>query len=176
MTASQPFAFRNGTSNAESRPAILDLFWGVGGLSVGFLMAGFRVQLPVDNDPDAVACYKKNLKEECDAGAVLFDLSKIKSHARFQEFLKSNGKNPADFAAVVGGPPCQGFTTIGRTKLNALLKSADLEAKRKILDKRDRQRCALFETFAAVVEVIHSKWFFSQDVPTILGHKIYQWP
>jgi len=174
MTASQPFAFRNGTSNAENRPAILDLFCGVGGLSVGFLMAGFRVQLAVDNDPDAVACYNKNLKGECDAGAVLFDLSKIKSHERVQEFLKSNGRNPTDFAAVVGGPPCQGFTTIGRTKLNALLKSADSEAKRKILEKRDRQRCALFETFALFVEVIQPKWFFFENVPTIRNHKIYQ--
>lgn len=174
MTASQPFAFRNGTSNAEKRPAILDLFCGVGGLSLGFLMGGFRVQLAVDNDEDAVACYSKNLKGPCDTGAVLFDLSKIKKHADVEKFLASHGTSPSDFTAVVGGPPCQGFTTIGRTKLNALLKSADSEAKRRILAKRDRERCALFETFALFVEVIKPKWFFFENVPTIRNHKIYQ--
>jgi DNA (cytosine-5)-methyltransferase 1 len=174
MTENQPFAFRNGTSNAENRPAVLDLFCGVGGLSLGFLMGGFRVQLAIDNDPDAVACYDKNLKGECDPGAVLFDLSKIKSHEQVQKFLKSNGKSPTDFAAVVGGPPCQGFTTIGRTKLNALLKSANSEAKRKLLEKRDRQRCALFETLALFVEVIKPKWFFFENVPTIRNHKTYK--
>jgi DNA (cytosine-5)-methyltransferase 1 len=174
MTKNQPFAFRNGTSDAETRPAVLDLFCGVGGLSLGFLMGGFRVQLAIDNDPNAVGCYNKNLKGKCDAGAVLFDLSKIKSHEQIQDFLKSNGKSATDFAAVVGGPPCQGFTTIGRTKLNALIKSADSQAKRKVLEKRDRQRCALFETFALFVEVIKPKWFFFENVPTIRNHKMYK--
>jgi|SRR5579859_5055849 len=174
MNSKQPFAFRNGTSNAENRPAVLDLFCGVGGLSLGLLMGGFRVDLAVDNDPDAVECYNKNLKGQCDAGAVLFDLSKIKSHEQVRQFLKSNGKSPTEFTAVVGGPPCQGFTTIGRTKLNALLKSAGSKAKRQKLEKRDKQRCALFETFALFVEVIKPKWFFFENVPMIRNHKTYR--
>jgi DNA (cytosine-5)-methyltransferase 1 len=174
MNENQPFAFRNGTGNAENRPGVLDLFCGVGGLSLGFLMAGFRVQLAIDNDPDAIECYNKNLKGTCDAGAVLFDLSKIESHEQVKEFLESNDKSPTDFSAVVGGPPCQGFTTIGRTKLNALLKSAGSEEKRQILEKRDNERCALFETFALFVEVIKPAWFFFENVPTIRNHKIYK--
>ena len=176
MAQNQQFAFRNGAGNAENRPAILDLFCGVGGLSLGFLMAGFRVKLAVDNDEDAVACYNKNLIGACDAGAIVADLAKVKTHNQVRKFLEERNLQPTDFYAVVGGPPCQGFATIGRTKLNALLKTAKKEKRAacaRALKNRDKERCALFETFALFVEVIKPKWFFFENVPTIRNHKIY---
>lgn len=173
MTANQPFAFRNGVGRPENRPAILDLFSGVGGLSLGFLMAGFRVALAVDNDDDAVACYNANLKSACDGGAVQYDLANINSHEDVEEFLKSQGIEPQSLTAVVGGPPCQGFAMIGRTKLNALLKKADKE-ERVMLQRRDKRRCALFETFALFVEVVTPEWFLFENVPTIRNHKVYR--
>ena len=39
---------------------VVDLFSGVGGLSLGFEQEGMKIVLANDNDPDAAATFKKN--------------------------------------------------------------------------------------------------------------------
>lgn len=166
------YAFRNGAGHAESRPVAVDLFCGVGGLSLGFLMAGHRIGLAIDSDESAVKCYNDNLKGTCDAGAVVQDLSAFSSHADVQAFLDKNAPGLKQCDAVIGGPPCQGFSVVGRNKINNLI-SKGTESEQRRLRERDRLRNALFESYALFVEVLQPEWFLFENVPTIRGHKIF---
>jgi len=73
----------------------VDLFCGAGGLSAGFIQAGFTPLLAVDDSVAAVDTYSRNLG----AHALCADLAR-------------NVSLP-DASVVVGGPPCQGFSSAG---------------------------------------------------------------
>jgi DNA (cytosine-5)-methyltransferase 1 len=74
----------------------IDLFAGAGGLSLGFIQAGFKVTKAVDTDPSAVETYRINLGDH----VVAHDLS--------QDLELPNA------TVIIGGPPCQGFSSAGR--------------------------------------------------------------
>jgi DNA (cytosine-5)-methyltransferase 1 len=74
---------------------VLDLFCGAGGLSRGFSEAGFDVILAADKNQAAVATYCRNF-----------------SHPAIELDLSSSLKLPAA-SVIVGGPPCQGFSSAG---------------------------------------------------------------
>ena len=89
----------------KKRPAVLDLFCGVGGLSEGFKQAGYNIVLGVDNDEDALETFKLNHKE---TETILGDISKITK----KDIENKIGKIKIDI--IIGGPPCQGFSMAGR--------------------------------------------------------------
>ena len=74
---------------------IVDLFCGAGGLSVGFRTMGFRLVWAADNNEAAVCTYRRNLGE----------------HVLWQRIHE--GTEPPDAAVIIGGPPCQGFSSAG---------------------------------------------------------------
>lgn len=76
----------------------ISLYCGAGGLDVGFKRAGFKTRWAIDNDEDAVATYNANLEPSALCGDVLTVDPPL-------------GVRPD---IVVGGPPCQGFSVIGR--------------------------------------------------------------
>ena len=83
----------------------IDLFSGAGGLSCGLEMAGMRCLLGVENDPAAVKTFRRN-----HAQAEVFDDSIQNLRPRMLEkMLKGR-----EVHLVAGGPPCQGFSTVGR--------------------------------------------------------------
>ena len=78
----------------------LDLFAGAGGLSLGFELAGlgFESTSAIEIDPAAARTFKRNF------GCPVFD-SPIEKIDTFDE---------AD--VIIGGPPCQGFSPLGRDR------------------------------------------------------------
>ena len=46
----------------NSKPTVVDLFCGAGGLSEGFRMAGYKILLGTDIDKYAISTFKKNNK------------------------------------------------------------------------------------------------------------------
>ena len=78
---------------------IIDLFCGSGGFTLGFLSENFDVQMAIDIDPYCQKVYKKNLSK---IKFILSDLSNLNKNI-------FKGLKPD---IVVGGPPCQGFSTI----------------------------------------------------------------
>jgi DNA (cytosine-5)-methyltransferase 1 len=77
----------------------IDLFAGAGGLTLGFdLAGGFRPVLAVDNDVAAARTFKSNF------GGHVLDQS-IETVASFP-----------DADVIIGGPPCQGFSPLGRDR------------------------------------------------------------
>jgi DNA (cytosine-5)-methyltransferase 1 len=82
----------------------VDLFCGAGGMSKGFELAGIKCLLGIDNNEPAIRTFKRNHK---DAEALVGDLREIST----EELLKYLHGNRVDI--VCGGPPCQGFSTVG---------------------------------------------------------------
>lgn len=80
----------------------ISLYSGAGGLDLGFSRAGFVVKWAIDHDPFAVQTYNTNLEPYAVCGDV----------------LKVDPPFGVDPTLVIGGPPCQGFSVIGRMDPN----------------------------------------------------------
>lgn len=87
---------------------VIDLFSGAGGLSRGFMDAGFDVVLGVDFDNAALKTFKINHGH---AEAINLDLFNHNNIKKIEEYVK---KSNIDLDVLVGGPPCQGFSLAGK--------------------------------------------------------------
>jgi len=83
---------------ATPAPTVLSLYSGAGGLDCGFRDAGFEIVAAVESDRWAVETYRANL------GA----------HAIHGELPGVVPLGAAGVDVVIGGPPCQGFSVIGK--------------------------------------------------------------
>lgn len=81
-----------------SPPTVVDLFSGAGGLSLGFIQAGFQVLAALDCNPAAVETYREN----------------IGPHAHLAS-IDPDSDLPVS-SIIIGGPPCQGFSSAGIRK------------------------------------------------------------
>jgi DNA (cytosine-5)-methyltransferase 1 len=79
---------------------LLDLFCGAGGLSLGLSRAGFTPILAIDNSKVALQTYSANLGNH---------VAKLNL---------SNEVTLPETTVVVGGPPCQGFSSAGLRRVN----------------------------------------------------------
>lgn len=90
----------------------VDLFSGAGGLSRGFMDAGYDVVLGVDFDDAALKTFKEN---HGTAEAMKLDLFDHNNIDVIVDFL--NERNIV-LDVLVGGPPCQGFSIAGPRDMN----------------------------------------------------------
>lgn len=91
----------------DNRPIGVDLFSGVGGMSLGFEQAGFDVVGAVDLEQINVDTYKKNFPN-CKTWCA--DLSAVSGN----QIRKETSITARDIDVVFAGPPCQGFSLIGK--------------------------------------------------------------
>lgn len=84
---------------------VIDLFAGCGGLSKGFMDAGFNVVLGADSNITALKTFSLNHNN---AKTIDIDLSKEEA---FQIIKNEIGSQIIDI--IIGGPPCQGFSLTG---------------------------------------------------------------
>ena len=122
------------------KPTVIDLFAGVGGLSLGFEMAGFDVVLANEYDPSIAEAYVKNRPN---ANMIVADITKLPVDETF-------GSYEGKVTAVIGGPPCQGFSQKGKRK--------------SINDPRN----FLFRYYYEVVKKVKPKYFVIENVPNLL--------
>lgn len=127
-------------SESERRPTVVDLFAGAGGMSLGFEAAGFDIALGVDIDSVHCATHEYNFPY---SETLCGDLSEM-PHSEIEQALGDFGAGTVD--VVVGGPPCQGFSQIG---------------KRQLEDPRNE---LVFE-FCKVVESLQPRYFVFENVP-----------
>ncbi len=84
--------------------SFVDVFSGVGGLTLGLMRAGWRPLIAVDSWSDAVDTYAFNFPHH---RVIHTDVREITA-----DFLHAVGGETPKW--MVGGPPCQGFSTVGR--------------------------------------------------------------
>ena len=137
-----------------TRPVAVDLFAGVGGMSLGFEQAGFDVVCALESDPAHAAAHRFNFPlcevVESDVRSV----TGVRLREAVAAGLKRHGRSEADKVDVVfGGPPCQGFSIGG-------LRDPE--------DPRNR----LVEEFARLVLALSPKAWVLENVPTIAARSL----
>lgn len=96
----------------EQLPKIISLFSGAGGLDLGFKQAGFTISVAIDVAEAAIRTHKKNFPRTL---AKVGDLIKLQPMG-VVEIVKQRLR-PGQRIAVIGGPPCQGFSRANTTAL-----------------------------------------------------------
>lgn len=81
---------------------IVDLFCGCGGMSLGFIQAGYNVELSIDSWDKAVETYSNNFKHK------VLQMDLTEEIPAINEVLKVNPD------MIIGGPPCQDFSSAGK--------------------------------------------------------------
>lgn len=122
------------------KPKAIDLFAGVGGLSLGFENCGFDVVLANEYDESIAAAYKANHKG---TRMIVGDITSL-------DLEKTFGPYQGQIDVVIGGPPCQGFSQKGQRKT--------------IHDERN----FLFKYYVRVVELVKPRYFVMENVPNLL--------
>jgi len=80
----------------------IDCFCGAGGLSLGFISAGYDIVYAFDSDDVCVSTYKRNIGEHVQVRDIK-QVTKSSIEKQMSIDLK-------DVDVVMGGPPCQGFS------------------------------------------------------------------
>lgn len=88
---------------------IIDLFCGIGGLSLGFEQSGFEVLYAVDMWEDAVKTYNHNRKDK---------VARVMSVEDFNKEVLPQLASENKITGIIGGPPCQGFSTVGKRDID----------------------------------------------------------
>lgn len=127
----------------KNKYKVLDLFCGAGGLSRGFLDAGFDVVLGIDYDDSALKTFKMN---HGNSSVMKLDLFNHKNIDKIVEFVNSNS---IKLDVLIGGPPCQGFSLAGPR------------------DKNDK-RNFLYQAMLKVAERLKPKVILLENVPGML--------
>lgn len=131
----------------KSSHTIVDLFSGCGGFGLGAKLAGFRTIAAVDIDPTLQSAYKRNFPE---TQVLNGDLS-LMSEESWRMIL-----NGAEVDGVIGGPPCQGYSRIGKS------------------DKEDPRRTLLHHFFRNV-NIISPKFFIMENVEGLMdAQNVYE--
>jgi DNA (cytosine-5)-methyltransferase 1 len=120
--------------------AVLSLFSGAGGMSLGFEQASIKPSFAADINEAACLTYSQNLNLE----ACNIDLGRLSASQMFDHFSSFR-----DCLAVIGGPPCQGFSSAG-------LRQSD--------DPRNR----LVAKYLKIVNYVRPRWFLFENVEGLL--------
>lgn len=122
---------------------VVDLFAGCGGLSLGFQNSGFEVVAAYDNWQPAIEVYRRNFQHPIYC----------------QDLAQLNGSVEAmrDFSPnmIIGGPPCQDFSSAG--KRNENLGSGSLTI-----------------AFAKIIAHLKPEWFVLENVSQFPKSQKYQ--
>jgi len=121
----------------------IDLFSGCGGLSCGLERAGHKCLLGVDANKDAIKSFAAN---HHNAEVFLGDIKNL-SEKKLKELLRGKRVD-----MVVGGPPCQGFSTVGKGLVE---------------DERNH----LFKEFVRVVKITEPRVILFENVTGLVAKK-----
>lgn len=120
---------------------VIDLFAGCGGISIGFIKAGYVVKKAVEFDVNIANTYKRNHPE---VDVIVNDIRNIDQSGVFKA-------GEAD--VIIGGPPCQGFSMAGARIRTGFINDP---------------RNYLFKHYFNVVKTVKPKAFVMENVKGIM--------
>lgn len=121
---------------------VVDLFCGCGGLSRGLELAGFEIAWAADNWAKAIAVYRDNF----DHRATVADVSQV--------FDIANKIRPLKVDGIVGGPPCQDFSSAGK--------------------RQEGDRADLTKNFADIIAAVSPQFFIMENVARARSSAAYE--
>ena len=130
-------------------PKVVDLFCGAGGMSAGFVSAGFAVAAAFDRDKFACRTFAANIPTQVSC----VNISDIVDPGTILANLTVSGID-----VVIGGPPCQGFSQVGRARIQSL--KADEQTR--LLAQNE-----LYTQFFRFVEAFQPSFFVMENVPNL---------
>lgn len=134
----------------DLRPISVDFFAGVGGLSLGLEYAGFFSAAQVEIDALAARYANYNFPfAQHFGGTANGDIRKVTS-AEIRTSVEDR-----EITLIAGGPPCQGFSNVGRRRVDDPLNDLVLEMARLVLE-------------------LEPKAFLIENVPGIRGDAYWQ--
>lgn len=139
-------AFQIAQSLAPKQGQFVDLFCGAGGLSVGFVWAGWTPLVATDWDAAAAATYRANIHDSVIEGDIR-DATVLADVLNRAEIAR----RPDSPFWILGGPPCQGFSTAGKP--------------RSLADDRNH----LFEPYRDALIRLQPDGFVFENVPGLLN-------
>ena len=125
----------------KNQPVFIDLFAGAGGMSIGFEQAGFKLIAATDWDHWSCETLRANHNNIVvhEGDITTLDL---------KEFGRS--LRTADIDLIIGGPPCQGFSQLGKRL-------------------KDDPRNQLWRQYLNFVAHFRPKFFVMENVPQLLA-------
>lgn len=149
----------NGTEAAthtKENHNFIDLFCGAGGFTWGWVRAGFIPLAAIDNDATALRTHEANFGHT-HCLTLHQDLNKMS----VSELTELVGVSPGRTSVVIGGPPCQGWSKVGRGKLRSLGKAG----KDLLADPRN----TLYRRFIGMVAHCRPRICVMENVPGMLS-------
>lgn len=128
----------------SNKPRTIDFFCGAGGLSLGFSLEGFQIDLANDNEEVCIETFKYNHPEVKEDRIISGDIREIVNH--IDNYIQN------DIDVVVGGPPCQGFSSANQQRII------------------DDPRNELYKYFIKAVEKIAPKFVVMENVRGMLPY------
>lgn len=140
----------------ENKYTFIDLFAGCGGLSEGFYRQDFKALAHIEIDHWACETLKERMRYYGykDAEEKVLEID-ITSEDIIEQISKAVGSSEVD--VVIGGPPCQAYSTAGRVR----------DSKGMAKDPRNY----LFENYVKILEYFSPKFFVFENVLGVLSAK-----
>ncbi len=91
---------------SENQYTLIDFFCGAGGLSLGFIQEGFHIKLANDIDDVCIETYKYNHPYLPSNKIIKDDIKHVIKNIK--KYINT------DIDIVIGGPPCQGFSSANK--------------------------------------------------------------
>lgn len=150
----------------------MDMFAGCGGISLGFLTAGFTPVASIESDPWAARSHGANFGPRSTGGNRAAhhaprDAVTETAETVFAD-LELDGATDNQIDVLVGGPPCQAFARVGRAKLReqARLREEVTADEAFLVDGR----VSLWERYVAFIRATKPVALLMENVPDILNH------
>jgi len=131
----------------------VDLFAGAGGFSLAAILAGFELEFAVENDKHAVTTYQKNICNKSSLSNTKLYNDDITS-LNPEELSANHFSDDKRCDLLLGGPPCQGFSTHRISDAG-------------VGDPRNQ----LIHTYFEFVSAIRPRVFLMENVPGILWER-----
>lgn len=146
---------------AKKKYTFIDLFAGCGGLSEGFYRQGFKALAHVEIDHWACETLRTRMKFY---GYKDYNREVIEHDITSDDILERIDKavNGRTVDIIIGGPPCQAYSTAGRVR----------DGKKMASDPRNY----LFESYVKILEYFSPKFFVFENVTGLLSAQVKNAP